>query len=208
MELILASHNLHKIREFREMLKSLESIDVISLRNFPDYQLPEETGETFQENADLKALDAAKTLNAIVLADDSGLVVPALNGEPGVYSARYAGSDATDKENRDKLLKAMEGLEDLERSAYFECCITIAGPEGILKTVRATCEGLIGYEEKGRNGFGYDPIFIKHDYDKSFAELDEQTKNRISHRRKALDKVLGFIETKIANAENLSGQEG
>lgn len=194
MELILASHNLHKIREFREMLKEVKELDVISLRNYPDYQLPEETGETFQENADLKAIDAAKALNAIVLADDSGLVVPSLKGAPGVYSARYAGEDATDKENRDKLLKEMQGMEDLERSAYFECCITIAGPEGVLKTVRATCEGVIGEKEKGRNGFGYDPLFIKHDYDKTFAELEEQTKNRISHRRKALDKLLGFLE--------------
>lgn len=197
MELILATHNLHKIREFRQILKEVKGLDLISLRNFPDYQLPEETGKTFQENADLKALHAAKMLKAIVLADDSGLVVPALQGAPGIYSARYAGSDATDKENREKLMQEMEKLEDLDRSAYYECCITIAGPEGILKTAKATCEGLIGEQEKGRNGFGYDPIFIKHDYDKTFAELEEQTKNRISHRRKALDKILAFLEAQI-----------
>lgn len=199
MELILATHNLHKIREYREMLKDLKGIDVISLRNFPDYKLPEETGKTFQENAELKAVDAAKSLKAIVLADDSGLVVPAIKGDPGVYSAHYAGEDATDAENRKKLLTAMEKLEDLDRSAYFECCITIAGPEGVMKSVSAKCEGVIIDEEKGRNGFGYDPIFVKHDYDKTFAELDEHTKNRISHRRKALDKLLGLLETKIAS---------
>lgn len=198
MELILATHNLHKIREFREMLKDLKGIDVVSLRNFPDYTLPEETGKSFLENAELKAVNAAKTLNAIVLADDSGLVVPAIKGDPGVYSARYAGDDATDAENRKKLLTAMENLEDLDRSAYFECCITIAGPEGVMKSVSATCEGVIGKEEKGRNGFGYDPLFVKHDYDKTFAELEEHTKNRISHRRKALDKILAFLETKVA----------
>ncbi|ADI37456.1 Nucleoside-triphosphatase [Waddlia chondrophila 2032/99] len=197
MELILATHNLHKIREFRQILKEVKGLDLISLRNFPDYQLPEETGKTFQENADLKALHAAKMLKAIVLADDSGLVVPALQGAPGIYSARYASSDATDKENREKLMQEMEKFEDLDRSAYYECCITIAGPEGILKTAKATCEGLIGEQEKGRNGFGYDPIFIKHDYDKTFAELEEQTKNRISHRRKALDKILAFLEAQI-----------
>lgn len=199
MELILATHNLHKIRELREMLKDLKGIDVVSLRNFPDYTSPEETGLTFQENAELKAIDAAKTLNAIVLADDSGLVVPAIKGDPGVYSARYAGEDATDAENRKKLLTAMESLNDLDRSAYFECCITIAGPEGVMKSVSATCEGVIGKEEKGRNGFGYDPLFVKHDYDKTFAELEEHTKNRISHRRKALDKILAFLEAKAVD---------
>jgi XTP/dITP diphosphohydrolase len=195
MELVLATHNLHKIREFREMFKDLKGIDLLSLRNFSDYRLPEETGETFQENAELKAEHAAKALNQIVLADDSGLVIPALQGRPGVYSARFAGEDSTDAENRSKLLKEMQDYDDLDRSAYFECCIAIAGPEGILKSVSAKCEGVIISAEKGRNGFGYDPIFVKHDYDKTFAELDEQTKNRISHRRKALDKLIPFIES-------------
>ncbi len=195
MEIVLATQNVHKIREFREMLKNLTKCDLLSLYNFPTYTCPEETGATFEENASLKALHAAKTLNKIVIADDSGLVVPALNNEPGVRSRRYAGDDATDAENRKKLLDALEGKSELHRAAYFECCLVLATPEGIKKTVRSTCEGYIIEEERGRNGFGYDPIFVKHDYDKTFAELDESTKNRISHRHKAVEKMLSSIES-------------
>jgi len=197
MELVLASSNVHKIRELREMLKSykrLQHLDILSLLNFPDYKAPPEDGATFKENVEIKALDAAKKLGQWVIADDSGLVIPALQGAPGVYSARYAGEEATDAENRQKLLKQMQGLQDIQRTGYFECWLSLASPEGIKKTVSGTCEGLILEEEKGRNGFGYDPLFIKHDYDKTFSELDEQTKNKISHRRKALEKLLPTLE--------------
>lgn len=197
MELVLASSNVHKIRELREMLKSykrLQHLDILSLLNFPDYKAPPEDGATFKENVEIKALDAAKKLGKWVIADDSGLVIPALQGAPGVYSARYAGEEATDAENRQKLLKQMQGLQDIQRTGYFECWLSLASPEGIKKTVSGTCEGLILEEEKGRNGFGYDPLFIKHDYDKTFSELDEQTKNKISHRRKAVEKLLPTLE--------------
>jgi len=193
MKLVLATHNLHKIREIRVMLKELNHIDLFSLLNFPTYQLPEETKNTFKENASIKAEDAAKTLNHWVLADDSGLVVPSLNGKPGVFSRRYAGDDATDAENRMKLLKDMEAFVDLQRSAYFECCLVLANPTGIAKIVNGFVEGTIAEKEKGSHGFGYDSIFLKNDYDKTFGELDEQTKNRISHRRKALDKIIPFL---------------
>ena len=195
MQIVLATHNLHKIREIREMLKPLKNLDILSLSNFPDYQLPEETGSTFEENAAIKAKHAAKALNNWVIADDSGLVVPTLGGQPGVISKRYAGPDATDRENRLKLLEDMAKLSDIDRSAYFECCLVIASPEGIKKTVSGLCEGTILEEERGRNGFGYDPLFMKNDYDKAFAELDESTKNRISHRRKAIEKLLTTLET-------------
>jgi len=195
MQIVLATHNLHKIREIREMLKPLKNLDILSLSNFPDYQLPEETGSTFEENAAIKAEHAAKALNNWVIADDSGLVVPTLGGQPGVISKRYAGPDATDRENRLKLLEDMAKLSDIDRSAYFECCLVIASPEGIKKTVSGLCEGTILEEERGRNGFGYDPLFMKNDYDKAFAELDESTKNRISHRRKAIEKLLTTLET-------------
>ncbi|HEY4832658.1 MAG TPA: XTP/dITP diphosphatase [Waddliaceae bacterium] len=194
MEIVLATHNLHKVREFREMLKTLKNVDVVSLLNFPDYHLPEETGKTFCENAVLKAEHAAKALNRWVLADDSGLVVPALQERPGVYSQRYAGEDASDAENKKKLLDEMQHLVEIERSAYFECCLALASPEGLKKTVTGKCEGYIASKERGRNGFGYDPLFIKNDYKETFAELDEHTKNRISHRRKALDKLLAILE--------------
>lgn len=195
MEIVIASHNLHKVREFREMLKTLKNLDVLSLVDFPDYKLPPETGSTFLENANIKAQHAAGTLNKWVLADDSGLVVPALGGQPGVYSQRYAGDDATDSENRQKLLKEMKNLEEENRHAYFECCLSLANPQGIVKTVTGTVEGRIALKEVGRNGFGYDPIFIKNDYTKTFAQLDEATKNKISHRRKAFEKMASKLES-------------
>jgi XTP/dITP diphosphohydrolase len=195
IEIVIASNNLHKIREFREMLKGIASIDVLSLLNFPHYQAEPEDGKTFQENALKKAEFAAKTIKKWVLADDSGLVVPALNGEPGVNSRRYAGEDATDAENRKKLLKSMQHLTGVERAAYFECCLVLASPGGLKKCVTGKCEGILLTEERGNHGFGYDSLFVKNEYDKSFAEIDEATKNRISHRRKAFEKLTPTLET-------------
>lgn len=194
MEILLASTNLHKIREFKEMFKSLKGLELISLHQFPHYATPGETGKSFKENAVLKAEHAARELNRWVIADDSGLVVPALKGEPGIYSRRYAGVDATDAENRKKLIDAMSHLQGHERSAYFECCIALASPAGLKKCVEASCEGFIVEDQRGRNGFGYDPLFIKNDYDKTFAEIDESVKNRISHRRKAFERIANFME--------------
>ncbi len=195
-QLVIASKNVHKIREIKSILHNLiPELDILSLIDFPDYESPEETGNSFEENAILKAEKAAKTLNKWVLAEDSGLVVPALNGEPGIFSARYAGNNATDKDNRSKLLSKMQHLCDKDRFAVFECCMVIASPESLKKCACASCEGTIEYQEKGGGGFGYDPLFKKHDYNKTFAELEESIKNRISHRRKALDKMLFTIET-------------
>lgn len=195
IELVIASTNVHKVREFRNMLKTFERFDVLSLCDFPNYVPPEETGKTFEENASLKAEHAAKTLGRWVIADDSGLVVPALNGAPGVYSARYAGGDATDIENRKKLLEEMQHLMDDDRQAFFECAIALASPQGIKKCVRGTCEGLLLTKDRGGGGFGYDSLFVKHGYSKTFAEIGESVKNRISHRRKALDKILPSLES-------------
>lgn len=195
MEILLATTNLHKIREFRDMFRSLPHLELISLHQFSQYVAPEETGLTFRENAILKAEHAAKELNQWVLADDSGLVVPALKGEPGVHSRRYAGTQATDVENRKKLLYAMEHLEDQQRTAYFECCLALSSPTGLKKCVEGVCEGYITKESRGRHGFGYDPLFVKNDYEKTFAELDESIKNRISHRRKAFERLLSSLET-------------
>lgn len=193
-ELLIASHNIHKIREFRSILKQFPNLDILSLLDFPSYTLPKETGQTFEENAKLKAKDAAQALGKWTLADDSGLVVPALKGAPGIYSRRYAGENASDTENRRKLLSDMKELQDHQRVAYFECSIALSSPFGIEKCVRGLCEGTIITEERGNRGFGYDAIFVKHEYGKTFAELDEETKNRISHRRKALDKLLLSFE--------------
>ncbi len=204
MQIVIASHNVHKIREFRAILKPLAGLDVLSLIDFPNYHLPPETGATFEENAILKAVHAATHLDKWVLADDSGLVVPALQGAPGVYSARYAGPDATDAENRKKLLRDMLHLHDSLRQAYFECWIAIASPKGLKKVVRGISEGMILEAEKGSQGFGYDPLFIKHEYGKTFAEMDETTKNRVSHRRKAFDRILPTIEALLSSESAMS----
>lgn len=195
MDIILVTTNLHKLREFKEMFKRLTRLQLSSLHPFPDYTPPEETGATFKENAALKASHAAKELQSWVLADDSGLVVPALKGQPGVHSRRWAGLHATDLENCQKLLREMEGFEGETRVAYFECALAVASPDGSVKCFEGSCEGRIATELRGRHGFGYDPLFIKTDYEKTYAELDESIKNRISHRRKAFDRLLPFLES-------------
>jgi XTP/dITP diphosphohydrolase len=200
MELVIASRNIHKIREFRSILKKAISFDLLSLIDFPQYTPPPETGATFEENAILKAAHAAQHLKKWVIADDSGLVVPALNGEPGVHSRRYAGDNATDKENRQKLLAKMAHIQEPHRQAYYECWIALASPDGLKKTAKGISEGMIIEKERGNFGFGYDALFVKHEYGKTFAELGEEIKNRISHRRKALDKILPVLEAILEDA--------
>jgi XTP/dITP diphosphohydrolase len=187
--LVLATTNVHKVREYRLLFKETQGFDLLSLRDFPHYVPPEETGSSFEENAEIKAIHAAKELKRWALADDSGLSVPSLKGAPGIFSARYAGKDATDLDNRKKLLEQMRHLEGEDRVAFFECVITLASPQGTHKSARGTCEGYLLKTERGGGGFGYDPLFVKHEYNKTFAELDEELKNRISHRRKAFEKL-------------------
>ena len=170
-------------------------IDLISLLHFSHYRPPAETGSSFEEIAKNKAQDAARILQRWVIADDSGLVVPAISGQPGIYSRRYAGDEATDAENCKKLLSAMHHLTAIERSAQFVCALAIAAPDGSLyASATASCEGIIADAERGRNGFGYDPLFIKHETNVTFAEMDATTKNRISHRAKALQKLVRALE--------------
>lgn len=195
MEIVIASQNLNKIREIRAILKPLYPFDFLSLLDFPDYHPPEETGATFEENAFKKATHAARALQKWVIADDSGLVVPALQDAPGVYSARYAGEGATDKDNRLKLIKELEALPESERTGCYVCALALASPEGIQMQTKGLCEGSLILKPRGSQGFGYDPLFLKYDYNKTFAELDEETKNRISHRRKALDKLAPTLES-------------
>lgn len=195
MQLVIASRNVHKIRELRAMLKAYKFLDILSLLDFPNYAPLPENGKTLEENATIKAIHAAKTLGRLTLADDTGLVIPALQGAPGVFSARYAGENATDPENRKKLLSEMKNILDPDRQGYFECWLAIATPHGLKKCVRGVCEGNILTEEKGGKGFGYDSLFVKYEYGKTFSELEENVKNRISHRRKALDKLHLLLES-------------
>lgn len=193
MDIVIASKNLHKIRELRAILRQHTSFDYRSLIDFPHYVPPEEHGETFEENAFLKASHAAEKLSAWVIADDSGLMVAALDNIPGVRSARYAGERATDKENRLKLIKALEGIKEEERLGCYVCALALASPEGVKAQVKGLCEGQLLTAPRGSQGFGYDPLFLKYDYNKTFSEMDEETKNRISHRRKAVEKLLPHL---------------
>lgn len=195
MQLVIASRNVHKIREIRSLLKTYPFFDVLSLLDFPHYTPLSESSKSFEDNAVQKAIHAAITLHRWTLSDDTGLVIPALQGAPGILSARYAGANATDIDNRKKLLREMDHLTDPDRQGYFECWMALASPQGLKKCVRGICEGTILTQEKGGKGFGYDSLFVKYEYGKSFAELEETLKNRISHRRKAFDKLHPLFES-------------
>ncbi|MDJ0667166.1 MAG: XTP/dITP diphosphatase [Desulfobacterales bacterium] len=184
--MVIATRNSGKTDEIRALLRDFP----IEIRNLDDFgPIPEvvEDGTTFEENAYKKASFTARVLGVPALADDSGLVVPALNGAPGVHSARYAGPDATDAERCAKLLKAMEKLND--RRAAFECVISIAVPGGAALTYESRCEGEITRAPHGTNGFGYDPVFRYPPLGRTFAELTRDEKGTVSHRGKALNEV-------------------
>ena len=181
--LILATTNSNKVKEFQEILKCFP-IEIRSLADFGPLPEAIEDGETFDDNAYKKAIHTAKILGFPAIADDSGLVVEALNGAPGVYSARYAGEKATDKENVDKLLQDMQGIKN--RRAAFQCVLSIAVPSGPALTYEGRCEGILLEERRGETGFGYDPIFYFEDLGKTFAECTMEEKNKVSHRGKAL----------------------
>ncbi len=196
--LVIATRNTGKTSEIRDLLKGFP-INIKNLDDFGPIPQVEEDGNTFDENAYKKASFTAKILGLPALADDSGLLVEALGGAPGIHSARYAGKNATDEQRRTKLLQEMEGKTD--RRAAFECVISIAVPTGPALTYEARCEGLITTEPAGSNGFGYDPIFYYPPLKKTFAELTMQEKSHVSHRGKALrelrdefDKVLIWID--------------
>jgi|688.fasta_scaffold60372_3 XTP/dITP diphosphohydrolase len=188
LKLLIATRNGGKVREYKELLKKYQ-FDIYTLKDFPHYIEPAEDQDSFEKNALVKAQHAADALNILTLADDSGLVVPALKGQPGIYSRRFAGENATDAENRNKLKTLLKNLQDSERNAYFACSIALCQPGKCLKIVVGQCEGELLLEERGTQGFGYDSLFLKYDYNKTFGELDQDIKNRVSHRRKALDKL-------------------
>jgi len=183
MKLLLASRNPHKTREFRELLGKEFLID--DLKSFPKIKIAEETGNTFVENAALKAVSASKHQDSFTIADDSGLEVDALAGAPGIYSARYAGEKATDHENVEKLLKELRA-GNKERSARFCCVIALAKNEKLLGIFEGAVEGVIVDRPRGTNGFGYDPVFQPNGFERTFAEMAAESKNEISHRAKAI----------------------
>ncbi|WP_409251554.1 XTP/dITP diphosphatase [Bacillus sp. SCS-153A] len=199
-KIIIATKNKGKAKEFERML-SPRGYKVLTLLDFPDFQDIEETGETFEENAVLKAEEASAVLNEMVIADDSGLIIDALDGRPGVYSARYAGEKKDDNANMDKVLSELQGVPFNERTARFYCVLAIAGPNMKTRTYSGSCEGKILDERRGTNGFGYDPIFFVEAKDRTMAELRPEEKAAVSHRGKALSQFESNLEEMLGDRQ-------
>lgn len=196
-KIIFATGNMDKMREIREILGGLDA-DILSMKEAGISLDIEENGTTFEENAVIKAKAVAGAINEIVLADDSGLEIDYLNKEPGIYSARYMGEDTSYTVKNANLIQRLEGVPDGQRTARFVCAIAAALPDGRVFVTEAAVEGIIGYEEKGENGFGYDPIFYLPEYHKYSAELSPEEKNRISHRGKALERMKEILKRELA----------
>ena len=185
-KIIFATGNEGKMKEIRRILAD-PSLEILSLKDAGINADIDENGKSFEENAMIKAEAICKMTGEIVLADDSGLEIDYLNKEPGIYSARYMGEDTSYHIKNANLVERLEGVPDEKRTARFVCAIAAVLPDGRELTTRATIEGRIGYEEKGTNGFGYDPIFYVPEFGKTTAELTEEEKNQVSHRGKALE---------------------
>jgi len=199
--LVLATRNKGKVLEFQEILKEYP-VEIRCLSDFGPIPEVEEDGETFDDNAYKKALFTAKVLGLPAISDDSGLVVEALGGEPGVHSARYAGPGASDQDNIEKLLAELKGEKN--RRAAFHCVVSIAVPSGPALTYEGSCQGVITEEVQGEGGFGYDPVFYCPELGKTFAQASMEEKNKISHRGKALhevgaefDKILVWLKARM-----------
>ncbi len=192
MKVVLATGNQGKVKELIEILSDLD-VEVLSLKDFPEIGDIVEDGNSFAENAIIKAKAVCEAAGLISLADDSGLEVDYLNGAPGIYSARFAGEGRNDIDNNMKLLSLLSDVPLQKRTARFKCVIAICTPEGETYTAEGTCEGIVGFEMKGEKGFGYDPLFYLPEYDRTFAELNPDIKNKISHRGRAVAKAKNVL---------------
>ncbi|MBD3676666.1 MAG: XTP/dITP diphosphatase [Planctomycetaceae bacterium] len=187
--LVIATRNAGKLREIRGLLEP-HGVEVLSLADYENVPEVEETGETFAENAALKATQIARHLNCWTLGEDSGLMVDALDGRPGIYSARYSGPEATDEKNNAKLIEELEDVPTEKRGAQYVCSLAVSDPEGTVQlTEEATCRGQIATEPHGENGFGYDPYFTIVELHKTFGELPPVVKQHLSHRARAFERV-------------------
>lgn len=197
---IIATKNKGKAKEFESLFaaKGYEVKTLLDVQGSPDV---EETGTTFEENAILKAEAISKLYDQVVIADDSGLIVDALDGRPGVYSARYAGEDKSDEANTSKVLRELEGVPTEKRTARFYCALAVASPNQDTVTVSGAMEGLITEQPVGENGFGYDPIFFVQEVAKTTAELSKEEKNKISHRAHALKALEGKLAAFLKQEE-------
>ncbi|KUO77920.1 MAG: non-canonical purine NTP pyrophosphatase [Desulfosporosinus sp. BRH_c37] len=192
MKILLATQNQGKVRELQELLVD-EGIEVLSLLDIPDWEDVEENGVTFADNASLKAREAVRRTGLIALADDSGLEVDALNGAPGVYSARYAGEPKDDERNNDKLLHLLETIPEEKRTARFRCALVMVTPFGEEYLTEGAVEGRILTGCRGADGFGYDPVFYLPEFARTMAELTLTEKNTLSHRAQAFRKVIPML---------------
>lgn len=192
-KIIFATGNADKMKEIREILSDLDA-EILSMKEAGIQADIVEDGKTFEENAVIKATAISKLTGEIVLADDSGLEIDWLGGEPGIYSARYMGHETSYREKNANLISRLDGVPKEKRTARFVCAIAAALPDGNSLVTRGTIEGYIGWEECGSNGFGYDPIFYLYENDKSTAELSAEEKNAISHRGKALRQMKKMLE--------------
>ncbi len=194
MEIVLATRNKKKIEEIKRIAAD-SPLAVLSLDDFPDCQETVEDRDTFEGNAIKKAVEVCRCTGKPSLADDSGLEVDALNGAPGVYSARFAPDAASgnDPKNYEKLLKDLADVPREKRGAQFVCCLALAFPDGTAKTFFGRSRGRIGHEARGKKGFGYDPVFLPEGFDRTFAEMTAEEKDSLSHRGKALQKLAEFL---------------
>lgn len=196
MELIVATKNKKKLQEIKDILK-YRNVKITSLVDYPDAPRIIENAKTFKENAIKKAVRIARFTKKLTLGEDSGLCVYALGGKPGVYSSRFSGKNKSDKQNNLKLLKMLKGLPLNKRKAYYACAVALADKDGLIAAIEDRCSGLIGFELKGTRGFGYDPLFIIPEFKKTFAQLGERVKHKMSHRYRALQKAKRFFSKYI-----------
>lgn len=192
-ELLVATRNKNKLAEIKDLLKDL-NFRITSLDDYPNMPEIEEDGDSFSANAIKKAATIALYTKKLTMGEDSGLEVKALNNQPGIYSARFSGPGATDPKNNKKLLKMLEGIPLKKRQARYRCCVALADGEKIIDVVSGSCSGVITTKEKGRNGFGYDPLFLIPKFGKTFGELPPEIKAKMSHRSKALKKFRQVIK--------------
>lgn len=207
-KLVIASGNAGKVREFKEILRGWE---ITSMKEEGVFAEVDETGTTFEENAEIKARALADRLRAagieaIAIADDSGMEVDAFDGGPGVYSARYLGEQTPYEEKNRIILERLKDVPEEERGARYVCAIVAVWPDGRINATQAVCDGRIGYESAGTGGFGYDPIFFVPEFSKSMAELTADEKNKISHRGKALEKIVKILEKESVKRKKKFGE--
>jgi len=203
-KILLATTNQKKLKELQELLEGLE-LECVCLKDFSDIKEVEETGKTFDANAILKAEGYAKQTGLLTLGEDSGLCCEALEGAPGIYSARFSGEDKSDEKNNQKLLKVLDGLPDNCRGAYYQSSIAIATPDNLIGVVNGKVHGAIAKEPQGTGGFGYDPIFFYPPFQKTFGQVPSEEKHKVSHRFNALQKAKAMLQEHLCLRETGNG---